>query len=78
MKAIAYHEYGPPDVLDLEDVDNPIAEEGEVLVRVYGTAVCTAVASLSKSRSVNAPVGDDGAARAANREPCWCAVPRRF
>jgi len=39
MKAIVYHEYGPPDVLDLEDVDNPVAEEGEVLVRVYGAAV---------------------------------------
>jgi len=39
MKAIVYHEYGPPDVLGLEDVENPVAEEGEVLVRVYGVAV---------------------------------------
>ena len=39
MKAIAHHEYGPPDVLDLEDLDRPVAEDGEVLVRVCGVAV---------------------------------------
>lgn len=40
MKAIVYHEYGPPDdVLDLEEVDRPVAKGDEVLVRVLGAAV---------------------------------------
>jgi NADPH:quinone reductase-like Zn-dependent oxidoreductase len=34
MKAIAYHAYGSPDVLDLEDVERPVVKDGEVLVRV--------------------------------------------
>jgi NADPH:quinone reductase-like Zn-dependent oxidoreductase len=34
MKAIAYHQYGSPDVLELQEVDKPVAEDGEVLVRV--------------------------------------------
>jgi NADPH:quinone reductase-like Zn-dependent oxidoreductase len=39
MKAIVNHEYGPPDVLRLEDVDTPVARGDEVLVRVLGAAV---------------------------------------
>ena len=39
VKAIVYHEYGPPDVLELEDVDTPVVKDDEVLVRVYGVAV---------------------------------------
>ena len=39
MKAIVYHEYGPPDVLQLEDVDQPVVKGDEVLVRVLGAAV---------------------------------------
>ena len=34
MKAIVYHEYGPPDVLALQDIEKPIAKSGEVRVRV--------------------------------------------
>jgi NADPH:quinone reductase-like Zn-dependent oxidoreductase len=34
MKAIVYHEYGSPDVLELQDVDKPVVEDDEVLVRV--------------------------------------------
>jgi NADPH:quinone reductase-like Zn-dependent oxidoreductase len=39
MKAIVNHEYGPPGVLELEDVDTPVAKGDEVLVRVLGAAV---------------------------------------
>jgi NADPH:quinone reductase-like Zn-dependent oxidoreductase len=39
MKAIVYREYGPPDVLELEDVDRQVVKDEEVLVRVYGVAV---------------------------------------
>lgn len=33
MKAIVYHEYGSPDVLELQDVDKPVVKDDEVLVR---------------------------------------------
>lgn len=34
MKAMVHHEYGPPEVLGLEDVERPVPGEDEVLVRV--------------------------------------------
>jgi NADPH:quinone reductase-like Zn-dependent oxidoreductase len=34
MKAIVYDQYGSPDVLELREVDKPVVEDGEVLVRV--------------------------------------------
>jgi NADPH:quinone reductase-like Zn-dependent oxidoreductase len=39
MKAIVQYEYGPPDVLELEDIDEPAVEDDEALVRVQGTSV---------------------------------------
>ena len=39
MKAIVHDRYGPPDVLRLEEVDRPVPEEDEVLVRVRATTV---------------------------------------
>jgi NADPH:quinone reductase-like Zn-dependent oxidoreductase len=34
VKAIVYHEYGSPDVLELRQIEKPIVKDGEVLVRV--------------------------------------------
>lgn len=42
MRAIVRDEYGPPDVLKLEDVDSPVPGDGEVLVRVRATSINTA------------------------------------
>ena len=39
MKAIVNHVYGPPGVLELEDVDTPVPRGDEVLVRVLAAAV---------------------------------------
>ena len=46
MKAIVYTEYGPPDVLQLKEVEIPTPKEDEVLIRVYATAVTTSDANL--------------------------------
>ena len=39
MKAIVYTQYGPPDVLQLKDVEKPVPKEDEVLIRVNATSV---------------------------------------
>ncbi len=39
MKAIVQDRYGPPDVLRLREIDEPVAADNEVLVRVHAAAV---------------------------------------
>jgi NADPH:quinone reductase-like Zn-dependent oxidoreductase len=39
MKAVVLHEYGGPDKLKYEDVPDPVAEKGQVLVRVAATSI---------------------------------------
>jgi NADPH:quinone reductase-like Zn-dependent oxidoreductase len=39
MKAIIYHEYGSPDVLRLEEVEKPVPNDNQVLVRVRAVSI---------------------------------------
>jgi NADPH:quinone reductase-like Zn-dependent oxidoreductase len=39
MKAIVYDRYGPPDVLELREVDQPAVGDDQVLVRVHASSV---------------------------------------
>jgi NADPH:quinone reductase-like Zn-dependent oxidoreductase len=39
MKAIVQDRYGPPDVLELKDINKPVVNDGEVLARVHAASV---------------------------------------
>ncbi len=39
MRAIVYHTYGSPNVLRLEEVENPTPKDDEVLIKVYAASV---------------------------------------
>jgi NADPH:quinone reductase-like Zn-dependent oxidoreductase len=62
MKAVVYEEYGPPNVLKLKDVEKPVPEDDEVLIRVHAVE---ATKSDCEMRSFNFQVK-------------WFLLPLRF
>src|SRR5262245_29176473 len=49
MKAAIYRRYGPPDVVQLENVPKPIPNDNEILVQVHATTVCATDALVRRA-----------------------------
>lgn len=50
MKAVVYDRYGPPEVLKIEDVDDPVPTDDQVLVRVHATTVTQTDCHMRRAR----------------------------
>src|SRR5215470_7830804 len=64
MKAIKYCEYGPPDVLKIEEVEKPVPKEDELMVRVRAASLDFIDAGLVRGPAVIKIDADGGSAGA--------------
>ena len=48
MKAVVFTKYGPPDVLQIREVEKPTPKPNEVLIRIHATTVSAADCELRR------------------------------
>lgn len=53
MKAVVWTEYGPPDVLQLRELEKPTPKDHAVLIRIYAATV---TAGDCEQRSLRLPI----------------------
>lgn len=57
MKAVAYSNYGSPEVVQITEVDKPVPQDNEVLIRVHAVTITAADSFMRKGEPFIARIG---------------------
>ncbi|MGE0058732.1 MAG: NAD(P)-dependent alcohol dehydrogenase [Dehalococcoidia bacterium] len=60
MKASVYYRFGPPEVLEIAEVDKPTPKENEVLIRIHAASATTADSAFVRGKPLAARLANGG------------------